>query len=108
MDGLSRQSQGLSRVTPASYYKGYFSDQAALNAAIPVGAENWWTIVEDENAVYIWNVSNQEWATNGNSNNSTATIAEIPTGDKDGVNRIFEISETPLPDTLLCFRAGQA
>lgn len=36
------------------------------------------------------------------------TVAEIPTGDKDGTNREFDISKTPLANTLLFFKAGQA
>lgn len=44
----------------------------------------------------------------GSSTNHIATFTEIPTGDKNGINKIFTLSHSPAAETLLIFFNGQA
>lgn len=98
----------MSQILLASNYKGYYTTQSALEAAIPVGAKNWWAIIGDENAVYIWNIVSQEWATSSGSGGTSTIFVEVPVGAKDGMNREFTLSRTPQANSLMLYKSGQA
>lgn len=49
------------------YFKGYFVNQAALEAAYPVGQNGWFAIVGSTDTVWVWDSGTNDWVDTGNS-----------------------------------------
>jgi len=49
------------------YFKGYFADQAALEAAYPVGLAGWFAIVGSTDTIWVWDTGTVDWVDTGNS-----------------------------------------
>lgn len=61
--------------------KGYFVDQAALEAAYPVGQAGWYAVVGSTDTIWIWDTDTNAWVDSGFSTMGTVTNVSVATAN---------------------------
>lgn len=61
--------------------KGYFVDQAALEAAYPVGQAGWYAVVGSTDTIWIWDTDTNAWVDSGFSTMGTVTSVSVATAN---------------------------
>jgi hypothetical protein len=41
--------------------QGYYTDEAALNAAVPIGEDGWWAINGETDSIWVWDSDTSAW-----------------------------------------------
>jgi len=87
----------LSKVDGSSNDKGYFANEAALNAAYPVGEDGWYATLGNTDTIWIWDGGTTSWVDSGKADigdgflivSSNSTYNNVSDAVASGARNIF-------------------
>lgn len=90
-----------------AYNKGWFADLTALNTAYATGEDGWFAILGSTDSIWTWDSDTDAWVNTAGGGSSYSIGNEALIGTKNGSNKIFTISHTPIENSLNVYLNGQ-